>query len=523
MRLKIDLVIFDLLPLLLVALAEIQGSADIKCQSNCEKFGSNLGQKFSHAKTIAYGPGLKSGVTLPARYFFIQAVDEDGNNFTSTPPGELKVKITQLGKPTHVWSQILNRKDGSYVVRFKLFQPVDGFKINVTYNDVPVANSPYVVKGLQYHEQCYCPKPFEQWIDTMGCDSNYSQIDKDLSIFRHVDMHSVLKEAKKRFNIPGAYSFCHYAIVNNRVYKKCYGQYVGFSIFMEETLLTLTRKMKLPDVEFISNLGDWPLENQANPGNIIPIFSWCGSETTKDIVMPTYDLTESSLEMMGRVMLDILSVQGNSPVANWDQKVEQGFWRGRDSRMERLDLVALARSNPDLINASLTNFFFFQDKIEEYGPKASHISFFDFFRYKYQINIDGTVAAYRFPYLLAGDSLVLKQDSDYYEHFYGQLQPMVHYVPFKPDLSDLVEKLEWARKNDAKARKIAQNARQFVNDNLLPENIFCYYAQLLKEFSTRLIRPVVKEEDMEEVPQPAGKSDCVCDQNPTKNRRNDEL
>ena len=70
------------------------------------------------------------------------------------------------------------------------------------------------------------------------------------------------------------------------------------------------------------------------------------------------------------------------------------------------------------------------------------------FQYKYQINIDGTVAAYRFPYLLGGDSLVLKQDSDYYEHFYKDLVPFTHYVPFKHDLSDLLEKIQWARDHD---------------------------------------------------------------------------
>jgi hypothetical protein len=69
-------------------------------------------------------------------------------------------------------------------------------------------------------------------------------------------------------------------------------------------------------------------------------------------------------------------------------------------------------------------------------------------QHKYQINIDGTVAAYRFPYLLAGDSLVLKQDSSYYEHFYKRLSPWKHYVPFKHDLSDLLEKIQWAKDHD---------------------------------------------------------------------------
>lgn len=71
-------------------------------------------------------------------------------------------------------------------------------------------------------------------------------------------------------------------------------------------------------------------------------------------------------------------------------------------------------------------------------------------QWKYQINIDGTVAAYRLPYLLAGSSLVFKQQSSYHEHFYGDLQPWIHYVPFKRDLSDLERQLKWAIANDEK-------------------------------------------------------------------------
>ena len=83
---------------------------------------------------------------------------------------------------------------------------------------------------------------------------------------------------------------------------------------------------------------------------------------------------------------------------------------------------------------------------------SAYIVIPEYLQYKYQINLDGTVAAYRFPYLLGGDSLVLKQDSNYYEHFYKSLKPYEHYVPFKRDLSDLKEKLEWARKHDKEVR-----------------------------------------------------------------------
>lgn len=71
--------------------------------------------------------------------------------------------------------------------------------------------------GVQKNELCYCPKPYEDWFQQMGCSSNYSQIEQDLRLFEKVDMENVLDEAKSRFNIAGAYSFCHYSVVSNRV------------------------------------------------------------------------------------------------------------------------------------------------------------------------------------------------------------------------------------------------------------------------------------------------------------------
>lgn len=45
-----------------------------------EDVSENGDQSFhvSAANSIVWGPGLKPDVVVPARYFFIQAVDEDG-------------------------------------------------------------------------------------------------------------------------------------------------------------------------------------------------------------------------------------------------------------------------------------------------------------------------------------------------------------------------------------------------------------------------------------------------------------
>ncbi|TMW40853.1 hypothetical protein DOY81_014068, partial [Sarcophaga bullata] len=251
---------------------------------------------------------------------------------------------------------------------------------------------------------------------------------------------------------------------------QCYGKYDGFKMFMDATLLALSRVVQLPDMEFFLNLGDWPLSKkggQQRTSGPYPIFSWSGSSDSHDIVLPTYDITESTLGMMERVTLDMLSVQRSK--YPWDEKIDKLFWRGRDSRRERLDLIDIARKHPDLIDAAITNFFFFRDEEKKYGPKVEHISFMDFFKYKFQLNIDGTVASYRLPYLLAGGSVVFKQLSPYYEHFYSKLNPYEHYVPVGRDLADLIEVIEWAleEKNQEQIKHIAAKSREFAVNNLL--------------------------------------------------------
>ncbi|CAF4512686.1 unnamed protein product, partial [Didymodactylos carnosus] len=99
---------------------------------------------------------------------------------------------------------------------------------------------------------------------------------------------------------------------------------------------------------------------------------------------------------------------------------------------------------------------------------------------KYQISIDGTVTAYRYPYLLTGSSLILKQDSSYYEHYYADLIPYKHYISIKKDLSDLLEKLKWARENDEEVQRIIKRAQRFSQKHSLPNHILCYHMKIFQ-------------------------------------------
>ncbi|XP_072119571.1 protein O-glucosyltransferase 2 isoform X1 [Mobula birostris] len=476
--------------------------------------------KVSPKRSLVWGPGLDANKVLPARYFFIQAVAEDHVNFT-TSPGEdtFTVSFKSPGEEfTRIWVQVLDRKDGSFLVRYRMYSSYRDLVIEIKFQDAHVAQSPYFLKGYVYHESCNCAQEDgNKWYRDMQCPLSFPQIQRDLAHFPFVDPDRNAIEIAKRFG--QRQSLCHYTIKDNKVYVKTFGEHVGFRIFMDSILLSLTRKVKLQDVEFFVNLGDWPLEKGKITEKLHPIFSWCGSENTRDIVMPTYDITDSVLETMGRVSLDMMSVQANTG-PSWENKNYTAFWRGRDSRRERLELVKLGIKHPDLIDAAFTNFFFFPHNESLYGPIVKHVSFFDFFQYKYQINIDGTVAAYRMPYLLAGDSVILKQDSTYYEHFYNDLRPWEHYIPFKSDLSDLLDKIQWAKSHDKEAKMIAKAGQDYARNNLMADHIFCYYFKLFQEYADLQINEPKIRDGMELVDHP--KDDlfpCVCHR--TKSR--DEL
>ena len=72
------------------------------------------------------------------------------------------------------------------------------------------------------------------------------------------------------------------------------------------------------------------------------------------------------------------------------------------------------------------------------------------------------------------ESVILKVDSEWVEHYYDKLIPWKHYIPIKSDLSDLIQRIKWCRLNDNICNKIAQNAYQFAKENFTKEKMIDY-------------------------------------------------
>lgn len=314
--------------------------------------------------------------------------------YNSSPPLPFVVEINGRSLHGRCLTQIdvIDRGDGVSLVRYNLVSDwCDKVEIHIRYNGSHVAYSPYYIRNKIHSHKCYCPQDWRIYRLQHKCPlsiKSYPQIIADLEPFERVNLSEIRTHLLNQYNQPLSIALCHYVIKDQEIWSQCYGKYTGFRTFMDETLIALKRIVYLPDIEFFLNLGDWPLSkrkrsrgdhlNSSSTDRPYPIFSWCGNGNYYDIVLPTYDLTESTVENMGRVTLDILSVQRHQ--IPWSSKIDKLFWRGRDSRRERLNLIDLARKYPDDVNASITNFFFFRDEMEHYGPTESHISFMEFFR-----------------------------------------------------------------------------------------------------------------------------------------------
>ncbi|XP_023570960.1 KDEL motif-containing protein 1-like [Octodon degus] len=106
--------------------------------------------QLSPEKSEVWGPGLKADVVLPARYFYIQAVDAAGRRFTSSPGEKVfQVKISAPDEQfTRVGVQVLDRKDGSFIVRYRMYASYKNLKVEVKFQGQHVANSPYILRAL---------------------------------------------------------------------------------------------------------------------------------------------------------------------------------------------------------------------------------------------------------------------------------------------------------------------------------------------------------------------------------------
>lgn len=170
----------------------------------------------------------------------------------------------------------------------------------------------------------------------------------------------------------------------------------------------------------------------------------------------------------------------------WKSKRNQLIWRGGNTdhtnvecpltqieASPREQLVELTQKYPKKINAK------FVSKGRFYMSRAQQI------QCKYQMVMDGFTCTYPgYQWRLLSNSVTFKQESPNASWFYRALKPYQHYIPVKNNLSDLVEKIKWANKNQEKIKTIAEKSTRFVQNNLMPLDICAYMYLVIQKYAS---------------------------------------
>lgn len=135
------------------------------------------------------------------------------------------------------------------------------------------------------------------------------------------------------------------------------------------------------------------------------------------------------------------------------------------------------------------------ERIEAYGMDwtysnnkaipTKYISLTDHTQYKYLIDVQGRGYSGRTKMLMFTGRPLFIAERQWDEFWTKDVVPFVHYIPVKEDLSDLIEKLDWAENNPEECKKISKNAQEFAMSNLRREDAIDYLAGLIVECSKK--------------------------------------
>ncbi len=264
----------------------------------------------------------------------------------------------------------------------------------------------------------------------------------------------------------------------------------------EKAIKTILQRIELPNMDFmVSYFDGFPFG--ISPHDLkIPIFVSAKLKNTPNgILIPDW-------RSIGHWWMSEIKEVKRAFIP-WEKKRSFALWRGGLTKPLRYELCKLSLQYPDLLDARLNHRLAdFEERQDLKDVLGERCSWREFTSCKYLPYIDGVMCAS--PALqsrLLSGSLTLKPDSDEIQWFYGALKPYDHYVPVKSDLSDLIEKIEWAKAHDDESRAIAERARHFALENLMYSDVLNYFSFVLKRYGTcqKLDSREIKEEMQQDV------------------------
>jgi hypothetical protein len=335
-------------------------------------------------------------------------------------------------------------------------------------------------------------KNFQSWAQ--------NQIDSDFCCVNEISQNSVNEtyEKIKSSHLPQRFTFFRYLIIDSKIYRFYpKNEEIDFHVLdFEKAILTLSKIVKLPNLDFIyCDLDGLPFdlvnEDFYKTTNQVPILCHAKIKDCENLILIP-DHNSLSYEWK-KLFYEVLK---ENQEISWDKKLNKAFWRGGSNDQEytcdnfekkpRVIISKLSQKYFDLLDAGITRSWFFQleDLLRENNLIKEHFSVKKHLEYKYLPVLDGCMCTYPgYQWRLLSNSICFKQQSNQIQWFYLALKPYEEYIPIKNDMSDLLEKISWAQKNDDKCKKIAKNATDFALNNLSMEDMYVYLFEVLKKYS----------------------------------------
>ena len=144
---------------------------------------------------------------------------------------------------------------------------------------------------------------------------------------------------------------------------------------------------------------------------------------------------------------------------HWRWKRKRLVWRGTDTGWGKRARVVepLFDAQDDTIDIA------FHDRLGKQELIRDKLSFRQLLQNKYLLSLEGNDVSSGLKWMLYSNSVVF-MPTPRYESWAMEslLRPYVHYIPVAEDLSDIVEKVNWAKSNDAQCYHISMRASRFM-------------------------------------------------------------
>jgi Glycosyl transferase family 90 len=188
----------------------------------------------------------------------------------------------------------------------------------------------------------------------------------------------------------------------------------------------------------------------------------------------------------------------------WHQRNGRAVWRGSPTgsiNMEenvRWKLCLMSLQRPDLIDAKFVGTTQrWPQLINNTNLMGQRIDVRDMQHYRAIIDVDGNSWSGRFGMLLCLSTVVLKIQPSHVDYFYPELQPWLHYIPVKADLSDLIEQIEFSTstRNAKIVQRVIYNANQWCRNHMAMQHLINDMKNIFDIYASKILLPAVTSFD----------------------------